>query len=239
MNYSCDYCNKIYKRKYHFDRHVIVCKVISISTGDLEIKCQERADTFTQEETSKLILDLYKRVTDAETRLRQITVTERKKINIIDWLNTKAETPEISFYEWLDLIAIEKLGLELIFSNDYIEGMLLILEPHLTEENIPIKAFDKKSNQLYIYTDKWIQVSTNEFNGILRIFSKKVMARGLLWNNENINNNTEEFGNNMPIFIKKLNGGNFKKERISSALRKGIYNKIKVEIHNVIECEFV
>ena len=239
MNYSCDYCNKIYKRKYHFDRHVLVCKVISISTGDLEIKCQERADIFTPEETSKLILDLYKRVTDAETRLRKITVAERKKVNIIDWLNTKSDTPEITFYEWLERIEIDKFGLDLIFNNDYIEGTLLILETHLTEENIPIKAFDKKSNQLYIYTDKWILVSTKEFNEILRMFSKKIMARGLVWNNENINNNTEEFRNNIPIFIKKLNGGNFKKERISSALRKGIYNKIKVEIHNVIECEFV
>ena len=239
MNYSCDYCNKTYKRKYHFDRHVLVCKVISISTGDLEIKCQERADTFTPEQTSKLILDLYKRMIDAETRLRKITVAERKKINIIDWLNTKEDAPELTFYEWLDRIAIDKFGLELIFNNDYIEGMLLILEPHLTEENIPIKAFDKKSNQLYIYTDKWVLVSVNMFNEILRMVSKKVMARGLVWNNENVNNNTEDFGNNMPIFIKKLNGGNFKKERISSALRKGIYDKIKIEVHNVIECEFV
>jgi hypothetical protein len=166
-------------------------------------------------------------------------VAERKKVNIIDWLNKKADTPEITFYEWLERIEIDKLELELIFSNDYIEGTLLILESHLTEDNIPIKAFDKKSNKLYIYTDKWILVSANEFNEILRIFSKKIMARGLVWNNENINNNTEEFGNNMPIFIKKLNGGNFKKERITSALRKGIYDKIKVEIHNVIECEFV
>lgn len=239
MNYSCDYCNKTYKRKYHFDRHVLVCKVISISTGDLEIKCQERADTFTPEQTSKLILDLYKRMTDAETRLRKITVAERKKINIIDWLNTKEDTPELTFYEWLDQIAIDKFGLELIFNNDYIEGMLLILEPHLSEENIPIKAFDMKSNQLYIYTDKWVLVSVNMFNEILRMVSKKVMARGLVWNNENVNNNTEDFGNNMPIFIKKLNGGNFKKERISSALRKGIYDKIKIEVRNVIECEFV
>lgn len=239
MNYNCEYCNKKYKRKYHFDRHVLVCRVISISTGDLEIKCQESADTFTPEQTSKLILELYKRVTDAETRLRQITVAERKKINIIDWLNTKEDIPEIDFYEWLGRIVIEKSGLELIFSNDYIEGVLLILEPHLSEENIPIKAFDKKSNQLYIYTDKWILVSANEFNKILGILSKKIMTRGLHWNNENINNNTEEFTTNMPILIKKLNGGNFKKERISSALRKGIYNKIKVEIHNVIECQFV
>jgi hypothetical protein len=43
----------------------------------------------------------------------------------------------------------------------------------------------------------------------------------------------------MPIYIKKLNGGNFKKEKISTAIRKGIYEKIKVEIQNVVECEFV
>lgn len=239
MNYSCDYCNKKYKRKYHFDRHVLACRVISISTGDLEIKCQERADTFTPEEVSKLILDLYKRVTDAEARLQQITIAERKKINIIDWLNTKENFPEIPFYEWIGRVVIDNRCLELIFSNDYIEGMLLVLEPYLSEENIPIKAFDKKNNQLYIYDDKWLLVSANEFNRFLGIMSKKVMARGLHWNNENINNNTEEYNTNMPIFIKKLNGGNFKKERISSALRKGIYNKIKVEIHNYIECEIV
>lgn len=239
MNYSCDYCNKIYKRKYHFDRHVLACRVISISKGDLEIKCQESADTFTPEQTSKLILDLYKRVTDAETRLRQITVAERKKVNILEWLNTKDYTPELSFYEWLQQIVIDKRGLELIFSNDYIEGMLLILEFHLSEENIPIKAFDKKSNQLYIYTDKWILMSAHEFYKFLGTMSKKIMTRGLAWNNENIDNNTDDFATNMPILIKKLNGGNFKKERISAAVRKGIYDKIKVEIRNIIECELV
>ena len=176
MNYSCDYCNKLYKRKYHFDRHVLACRVISISRGDLEIKCQESADTFTPEETSKLILDLYKRVTDAETRLRQITVAERKKINILDWLNKKEDTPEMPFYEWLHRIVIDNRGLELIFSHDYIEGMLLILEPHLSEENIPIKAFDKKSNQLYIYTDEWILVSAHEFNKFLGTMSKKILV---------------------------------------------------------------
>ena len=239
MNYSCDYCNKIYKRKYHFDRHVLACRVISISKGDLEIKCQESADTFTPEQTSKLILDLYKRVTDAETRLRQITVAERKKVNILEWLNTKDYTPELSFYEWLQQIVIDKRGLELIFSNDYIEGMRLILEFHLSEENIPIKAFDKKSNQLYIYTDKWILMSAHEFYKFLGTMSKKIMTRGLAWNNENIDNNTDDFATNMPILIKKLNGGNFKKERISAAVRKGIYDKIKVEIRNIIECELV
>lgn len=239
MNYSCDYCNKLYKRKYHFDRHVLACRVISISRGDLEIKCQESADIFTPEQTSKLIMDLYKRVTDAETRLRQITVAERKKINILEWLNKKEHTPEMPFYEWLQQIVIDNCGLELIFTHDYIEGMLLILEDHLSEENIPIKAFDKKSNQLYIYTDKWILASAHEFNKFLGTMSKKIMSRGLGWNNENIDNNTDNFADNMPIFIKKLNGGNFKKERISAAVRKGIYNKIKVEIHNVIECEFV
>ena len=238
MNYSCDYCNKKYKRKYHFDRHVLACRVISMSTGDLEIKCQESADIFTPEQTSKLILELYKRVNAAETRLKQISVAERKKINIIAWLNENETTPEVTFDQWLNMIEIDESALRLIFDNDYIEGLLLILEPHLSEDNIPVKSFDRKTNQLYIYTDKWTIASSHDFNGFLGKMSKKIMTRGLRWNNENCNRG-DDFATNMPIYIKKLNGGNFKKERISAAIRKGIYEKIKVEIQNVVECEFV
>ena len=239
MSYTCDYCNKKYNRKYHFDRHVLACRVISISTGDLEIKCQEGADIFTPEQTSKLILDLYKRVTDTEAKLKQIAVTEKKKINIIEWLNEEGNHPDITFDKWLEKIEIDEYGLQLIFANDYVEGMLLILEPYLSDENIPIKAVDKKDNQLYIYTDKWKIVTTQDFNDFLGIMSKKIMTRGLGWNNANIHNTTEDYITNLPVLIKKLNGGNFKKERISSLMRRGIYNKIKVELRNVIEYQFV
>lgn len=239
MNYTCDYCNKKYKRKYHFDRHVLACRVISISNGDLEIKCQEGADIFNPEQTSKLILDLYKRVTDAETKLKQIAVAEKKKINIIEWLNEEGNHPDITFYKWVERIKIDETGLQLIFDNDYIEGMLLVLETHLSDENIPIKAFDKKDNQLYIYTDKWKIVTTQDFNDFLSIMSKKIMTRGLEWNNENIHNTSEEHITNLPVLIKMLNGGNFKRERISSSVRRGIYNQIKTEVRNVIEYQFV
>ena len=52
---------------------------------------------------------------------------QRKKIPVIDWLNTNCK-PDCTYTEWEKNIVLNQKDLQLIFDNDFVNGMYYIMQ---------------------------------------------------------------------------------------------------------------
>ena len=100
--------------------------------------------------------------------------------------------------------------------------------------DIPLKAFDKKIDNLYLYNDKWALMTRTHFDKFINHISKQILQIGI-----NIVMNNSILNKDFAANIKKLNGGNFKIDKIHSTIKKIIYDEIKVNIKNIIEYQFM
>ena len=73
-----------------------------------------------------------------------------------------------------------------------------------------------------------------QFDNFINHLSKQILQKGIniVMTNPNLN---KDFA----INIKKLNGGNFKNDKIHLNIKKAIYDEIKVNIKNIVEYQFI
>jgi len=220
MEFECKYCQKKYKRKTMYEKHIIVCKIHNTSLRDIETDAIDVYDTKT---LSKLVITLYKKVDELEKKLKN-NVPD-KNINIINWLSEN-ETPDISFKEWVKTINIDEATIKNIIKRDFINGLTDLLEIYIYNSDIPIRAFDRKANELYIYeTDKWSIMNNERFTNFINTLSRAILNVGI-----NTITTDSTLSNEMAINVKKITGGNFKTDRICSIIKKDLYAKIKKTI---------
>ena len=84
---QCPHCNREYKRKKYFDKHVIICKMLNTKPETLKLEFAEREDTPSQRELYELILEIGIRQSKIEEQLTRLTKwvdTKRKKLSIIE-----------------------------------------------------------------------------------------------------------------------------------------------------------
>lgn len=220
MEFECKYCQKKYKRKTMYEKHIIVCKIHNTSLRDIETDAIDVYDTKT---LSKLVITLYKKVDDLEKKLKN-NVPD-KNINIINWLSEN-ESPDITFKEWIKTINIDEVTIKNIIKRDFINGLTDLLDKYIYNSDIPLKAFDRKANELYIYeTDKWSIMNNERFTNFINTLSRAVLNVGI-----NTITTDSTLSNEMATNVKKITGGNFKNDKIISAIKKDIYTKIKISI---------
>ena len=220
MEFECKYCQKKYKRKTMYEKHIIVCKIHNTSLRDIETDAIDVYDTKT---LSKLVITLYKKVDDLEKKLKN-NVPD-KNINIINWLSEN-ESPDITFKEWIKTINIDEATIKNIIKRDFINGVTDLLDKYIYNSDIPLKAFDRKANELYIYeTDKWSIMNNERFTNFINTLSRAVLNVGI-----NTITTDSTLCNEMATNVKKITGGNFKNDKIISVIKKDIYAKIKKNI---------
>ncbi len=220
MEFECKYCQKKYKRKTMYEKHIIVCKIHNTSLRDIETDAIDVYDTKT---LSKLVITLYKKVDDLEKKLKN-NVPD-KNINIINWLNEN-ERPDFSFKEWIKTINIDEATIKNIIKRDYINGLTDLLDEYINNSGIPLKAFDRKVNELYIYeNDMWSIMNNEIFTNFINTLSRNVLNVGI-----NTITTDIDLSREMATNVKKITGGNFKNDKIISVIKKDIYTKIKINI---------
>lgn len=222
MEYECKFCQKIYKRKTMYENHIIVCKIHNTSLRDIETQ-NGTVDVYDNKTLSKLVLTLYKKVDELEKKLKNNVVD--KNINIINWLNEN-EQPAISFKEWVKSIKIDEITIRNIIKRDFMNGLTDLLDKYINNPHIPLKAFDRKVNEFYIYeTDKWSIMNNERFTNFINTLSRAVLNVGI-----NTITTDSTLSNEMATNVKKITGGNFKSDKICSIIKKDLYAKIKITI---------
>jgi len=103
-----------------------------------------------------MLLELGYKYSKMEKQMEEINkfiVKKKKKINIIDWLNSNIN-PKYLFEEFPSKIDITNQIMEYLLNNTYNDTFLLleVFSMTNTEENpLPLFAFSQKQNTFYIY----------------------------------------------------------------------------------------
>jgi len=244
--YMCRYCERTYARKLFYEKHMLLCELNNVNKKDKEARLQELDDTPCLRTLYEMVLELAKQNNDLKKQLDNVNKfinIKKKSISIIDWLNNNFNNSEFTdYYLFINNIStnIREKHLEYIFKLNYINGVKTILEDVFNNcdlDIIPIKAFDQKDNQLYIYlNNKWCQMSNTDFQNFNNIISKKIMSLFIKWQNKNIDKlSDDEFSIEYTKNVQKIMSGNLSNYEISYKLKNKLYKYLKVNIKNIIE----
>lgn len=245
--YKCSCCKREYQRKLYYDKHVLLCELMMTkSVKDMKKDNEEYSDTPTVRVLYEIILEMNLKMIKMEAKLEEYAKwaeTKKRKINIIDWLNEKYKSNN-SYSDWFNTIKISRNHLEMIFQMDYVLGFASILQSLLPIENessLPIKCFDNKDNIFYIFDgEKWDIMSTTIFEKLMMTLSKKIVAEFINWQNEHTDKlQQDDFAVMYAQNMKKIMGGNISLDILNSRIKRDLFKHLKVNLKNVMECEFV
>jgi hypothetical protein len=262
LEYQCNYCNRKYKRKLNYDKHILVCNILS-KTPSEKIHQKEQDDLPTMREMYVIIQTLLEKQEKMEKQIEKMSSwvnNNRKKINVIEWLNINYIL-EMDFSEWILKLHITEDDMELVFNLGFIEGMKCIVNRFIDNgirvgvevgvsgnyDNsvIPIKAFEQKEDTLFIYSkcnnnSNWEIMQQNEFEKLFNTITKGLVEKLKIWQDKNKyrlfqNGFTEIYIEN----VKKITGGDLSREQQIHKIRHYIYNRLKINIKQLIQHEFV
>jgi hypothetical protein len=247
--YTCKFCLREYTRKTYFDRHILVCEIISKKS----IEKEEESDTPNIRKLYEIILELTKKNNELEKKVNHLSKwldVKKKKINVIEWLDTHI-IPNITYSQFVKKLyeMVDREQLEKIFEHGHILGVTRIiycLIDKSSEENIPIKAFDQKENCLYIYEydeqlekNKWTIMSQIKFNRFISDISKLIMREFNAWKDENEHRLAhDDFAIQYHTNLLKVIGGQMSIEHVNTRLKHNLYKHIKMNIKNIVDYEF-
>tara|TARA_A100001388_G_C28767594_1_gene501719 strand:+ start:972 stop:1700 length:729 start_codon:yes stop_codon:yes gene_type:complete len=175
--------------------------------------------------------------------LKRWVQVKKRKIVIVDWLNENYQINE-NYKEFVNKIVVTSNLLEIIFQTNLIEGIQRIFEEYMSkmeDQKIPFKSFDQKSNTIYVYNEesKWEVLSSEDFNNIVSILSKKILVEFKIWQDKNQHQlYTDDFS---VIYIqntKKIIGGDIPLEKLRRQIHINLYKYLKMNLQNTIEYEF-
>lgn len=236
-------CGKTYKRLKTFQEHRALCEMLLLASE------HESKDHLL--ETPSLIdmwlamKGLIRKNAELEKKIATLQnwiSTQKKKLSVIDWLNDHSK-PECSYQEWVDTIILDENDLEMIFQHNFIGGMFHILSrqlPITSDIELPIKAFDQKINQLFIYKNKtWSIMDKDDFKKLVSTIHHKLHRVFSEYNkkNEDIINNfskNDEWYKN----VSKVMGGPLSYDKSVSNIHFKIYNYLKFNLKSVTTFEF-
>tara|TARA_Y100000389_G_scaffold13341_3_gene11902 strand:+ start:522 stop:1268 length:747 start_codon:yes stop_codon:yes gene_type:complete len=243
-NYQCSFCGKKYNREGFYLRHELSCDIKNIVLNNK--RDDINVTNFTHDELNSVVKELLIKVSLLETELDSIkkwTNKQKKKCNIFEWLNQSFK-PTYTLNEWVDNFNITKSHLSLVLKHNYIEGINIILQElfSVDQENIfPMKAFEQKTREFYVYQNNiWKIMPNKDFKKFILKIQRKLILLFQKWRDENLelvndNKRNEEY----LVNVIKVMGGNFDENITFNRICNNLYNYLKYDLKQIVEYEFV
>mgnify|MGYP000123005770 CR=1 FL=1 len=242
---NCGFCNKKFEKKTNYEVHLITCEEIykHINNNDDEDNYEP-----TNKMMFKLIKSLMNKCSKLENELiqmKKITNREKKKINILDWLNNNYNNINNDFNHFIEHININDNELNYFFENNYILGILNILKNNLlleNEENHPIKCFNEKKNTFFKYEieTKWTILEYEEFNKMITKINHKLFIKFNEWKikNQYKIDNDDNFNDLFLKYRKIIMGENKNRFDVIRLVKCKLFQYLKLNLKKIIDYEY-
>lgn len=242
----CSYCGKSYLKKTNLDKHFIICELLNTSKNKNDIEDED--ETPSQKKLYKILLELGNKFNKLEEKVNEMEkwiVKKKKKINIIEWLNTNI-IPEAIFGSLNEKITIDYDDVNYLFENTFIDTLNNIFSRtiyNIQENKYPIYAFSQKSNTFYYYENeelKWSEISKEILIKFLDKIFMKLLKKFSDWKKEHVNeiNNDEKLSLLCDKTSIKMMSVDFKQESIFGKIKSNMYSRMKTDLKALIEYEF-
>jgi hypothetical protein len=246
----CTNCGKGYKLKSSLDKHLLICELIT-RQGKKKLLIVEEEIIPDNKQLYQILLELTAKYTKLENKMAEVSkfaVKEKKKINILDWLNNNV-TPSYSFKDFTNKIVLDTKFNDIILHNSFNDILNEIINQYLMDENLPILAFTQKTNAIFIFNPTsntnnsvavWQEIPRDVLIGLLNSIQMKISKSFYDWKQSH----KEELLTNDALCglcdkaIVKIMSPSFKEDKYLSKGKSLIYNKIKKDLKMLIEYEF-
>ena len=249
-NQCCPHCDKKYTRKSSYTRHIILCEVLHQTKREKKCAEVETTDIPTTRQLYNIIQELAIKYQNMEQKMNDMqkwVETKKKKLNIINWLNTNCE-PTTLIQQWIQTILVNEEHIEILIEQNMAQTISAILREKLQQNkdgsHQPLYCLTQKENLFYCYNnadDKWSQFTTEEFIIMLKRIHGKLVKALCEWHDKNVEkiNRSDKMQILYNKTMIKLMGANFTQDsQILSKIKNDLYHQIKTDIKNVIEYEF-
>lgn len=246
---SCVYCGKMYKTRKSLDNHVITCEIIyKTKRGKIVIEDDELPS---QKMMYKMILELTNRCIKLEEKVEEFdkwVVKKKKKINILEWLNSN-KVPSYEFEKIIEYIDVNEKEIDFLFNNSYYDTLyeILLRNFSIMNENgiiAPLFCVSQKSNVIYIYNKNivddefsWKQLTKDKFVWLLNELFRRVYKSFIKWGQKYKNYNDDSSCILYDKTIAKLMNIDFKLDTTQTKIRTIIYSMLKTDLKSFIEYE--
>lgn len=160
------------------------------------------------------------------TRLENKVFKKKKKINVIDWLNTQNNSVNNIIYKnyqtFFDNLTLND-SLQHMFHNSYINGYFIIIN-YLLKENILVAWSQKK--QIYYYNDGWFIFKVEDLTNLIRKIQRNIICELYEKKEEISNEKFIDVNNNI------LGGTNEERNAKNNKIYKKIWDCLNCDIDN-------
>jgi len=242
----CVYCGKSYKKRINLEKHVNLCELLNMSKKQLVV--EEEDDIPSNRKIYNILLELGSKFNKLEEKVDELNkwvVRKKKKINVIEWLNTNI-TPEIKFDNLIEKIIIEDNDITHLFENSFADTLNSIFSRNiynLYDNKYPIFAFVQKSNIFYIYDNEeagWVELNRE---GLIKFLDKvymKIFRVFIQHKKDNADKicKDEKFSLLCDKTSVKIMNVDFRQEPILGKIRANMYSRMKTDMKAILEYEF-
>lgn len=249
----CVHCGKSYVKRCNLDKHIIICDLLQKSKKSKNLE-EDNEPLPSQRKMFQMLIELGQKYNKLEEKLEEMDkwiVKKKKKINMLDWLNTNI-SPFIVFHELYDKIIITDDDIQFLLNNSFYDSLNEVFSKtiyDLSENDSPIYAFIQKTNTFYIYDREdtnsngkniWIEFSREK---MIKFFDKihmKFIKTFYEWKKSHTKEIKESYqlAGLCDKTTAKLMGIEFKVEGTFNKFRSMLYNKCKKDIKAFVEYEF-
>jgi hypothetical protein len=224
----CTYCGKGYKSRNAFDKHLILCEILSKAKNTntnknknnnaIHLDIEDDDDIPSNRRMYLMLLELGNKYNKLEQKMEEMhkwVVQKKKKINMLEWLNTSIE-PTYTFDMLPSKIIVTDTIIEFLLNNSFNDTLNELFANNLyvkqsTEatdakatEVLPLFASGQKANTFYIYDklktdktddthdtdkkekkEKWEELSKEKFIKFLNIMQMKISIAFSEWKKTN------------------------------------------------------
>lgn len=253
----CVICGKGYKTRKNLEKHIILCELIYNSKKSPTISMHKEDDEPLPSpyRMYQILIELsqkYNRLDEKVDELNKWVIKKKKKINVLEWLNTNI-TPEVVFGNIVEKVIVLDEDVEFMLNNTFNDTLNVIFSRSIyiiNEQNNPIFAFSQKSNIFYIYdkiendTDKenkcvWTELPKEKLIRFLCIVQMKISKAFCEWKKKNKDLlSTDKMATLCDKATVKLMSPEFKQESTLSKIRSIMYGKMKTDMKALVEYEF-
>jgi hypothetical protein len=256
-SYICSHCKKSYISKSAYNNHNLKCELRSIC-NKIQTKDEQEQELDVKFNGSindlyKLLINLNNKFDKLETdynQLKKYANITKNKIDVIEYLNINFNYGDFDFVKFLNSIQITDTELQIIFDNDYINGIYKIITDHIEKHkhniNIPIKAFSNKEGVLYICFNlnstehKWVIMDDEHIKSIMKYFNKTLSTLFLNW--QELNKKKLPGDVFTTVYVKNMKrvfAINYEKKNMNAMLKNKLYKHLKINLRNFVSHDFV
>lgn len=252
----CQFCGKLYVRKTAYTQHILMCEI-----SKKNIYNTNRDHIPSNKELYQIIINLnnkYERLQQDYDILKRFVDTRQRKIDVLEWLNKNYIFPRDNTFESIFMnIQLTREHLNMVFENDYINGITYILSENCMNNNSCIKAFSHREGIFYIYDINkvtqndcvendcvennyekeddlnWQIMENSDFDRLIKSIDSKLLFVFKEWHLETEKIMDEDKFSELYIKnLKKIMGGNFKICEKLGKIKNRLYKIIKSDIKN-------